>query len=67
MPLGQQESLALPGLLYSLTKRCMYDEVVSRDGKVALVKWYENRPVVMASNFVGVGRIDEAQVKRPNF
>lgn len=37
------------------------DEVVSRDGKVALVKWYDNRPVVMASNFVSVGRMDEVQ------
>lgn len=35
------------------------DEVVSRDAKVALVKWYDNRPVLMASNFVGVGRMDE--------
>ncbi|KAL7396481.1 hypothetical protein ABVT39_006460 [Epinephelus coioides] len=37
------------------------DEVVSCDGKVALVKWYDNRPVLMASNFVGVGRMDEVQ------
>uniref|UniRef100_A0A8D0AN67 PiggyBac transposable element-derived protein domain-containing protein n=1 Tax=Sander lucioperca TaxID=283035 RepID=A0A8D0AN67_SANLU len=37
------------------------DEVVSRDGKVALVKWYDNRSVVMASNFVGVGRMNEVQ------
>uniref|UniRef100_A0A3B4VA40 PiggyBac transposable element-derived protein domain-containing protein n=1 Tax=Seriola dumerili TaxID=41447 RepID=A0A3B4VA40_SERDU len=37
------------------------DEVVSHDGKVAMVKWYDNRPVVMASNFVGVGRMDEVQ------
>uniref|UniRef100_A0A3B4CEN1 PiggyBac transposable element-derived protein domain-containing protein n=1 Tax=Pygocentrus nattereri TaxID=42514 RepID=A0A3B4CEN1_PYGNA len=37
------------------------DEVVSRDGKVALVKWYDNRPVLMASNFVGVGTMDEVQ------
>ncbi|KAM4580374.1 piggyBac transposable element-derived protein 3-like [Odontesthes bonariensis] len=36
-------------------------QVVSRDGKVALVKWYDSRPVVMASNFVGVGRMDEVQ------
>ncbi|KAL7880514.1 hypothetical protein SRHO_G00027680 [Serrasalmus rhombeus] len=37
------------------------DEVISRDGKVALVKWYDNRPVLMASNFVGVGTMDEVQ------
>ncbi|CAJ1087319.1 piggyBac transposable element-derived protein 3-like [Xyrichtys novacula] len=37
------------------------NEVVSRDGKVVLVKWYDNRAVVMASNFVGVGRMDEVQ------
>lgn len=35
------------------------DEVVSHDGKVAMVKWYDNGPVVMASNFVGVGKMDE--------
>ena len=42
-------------------ERRNYDEAISRDGKVALVKWYDNRPVVMASNFVGVGTMDEVQ------
>uniref|UniRef100_A0A672KZ53 PiggyBac transposable element-derived protein domain-containing protein n=1 Tax=Sinocyclocheilus grahami TaxID=75366 RepID=A0A672KZ53_SINGR len=37
------------------------DEAVSRDGKVALVKWFDSRSVVMASNFVGVGTMDEVQ------
>ncbi|XP_041827207.1 piggyBac transposable element-derived protein 3-like [Melanotaenia boesemani] len=41
--------------------RGSYDEVVSCDRKVGLVKWYDNRPVVMASNFVGVGRQDEVR------
>lgn len=40
------------------------DEIVSTDGKVVLVKWYDNKPVHMASNFVGVGKEDE--VKRWN-
>ena len=31
----------------------------SRDGKVVLVKWFDNRSVVLASNFVGVGDEDE--------
>ena len=66
MPLEQQGSVALPTLLYSptvMTKmpRGSCDEAVSRDGKVALVKWFDSRSVVMASNFVGVGRMDEVQ------
>ncbi|MGH0160969.1 UNVERIFIED_CONTAM: hypothetical protein FKN15_009040 [Acipenser sinensis] len=38
-----------------------HDEVRSRDGKVVLVKWFDNRSVVLASNFVGVGNEDEAE------
>uniref|UniRef100_A0A672KG02 PiggyBac transposable element-derived protein domain-containing protein n=1 Tax=Sinocyclocheilus grahami TaxID=75366 RepID=A0A672KG02_SINGR len=37
------------------------DEAVSRDGKVTLVKWFDSRSVVMASNVVGVGTMDEVQ------
>ena len=33
----------------------------SRDGKVVLVKWFDNRSVVLASNFVGVGDEDEVE------
>lgn len=33
----------------------------SRDGKVVLVKWFDNRSVVLASNFVGVGEEDEVE------
>lgn len=29
---------------------------------MALVKWYDDRPVVMTSNFVGVGRMSGDQV-----
>lgn len=46
------------------------EEVVISDCKMALVKWYDNRPVAMASNFVGVGGMDEVQCwnkKRPSF
>ncbi|XP_056116469.1 piggyBac transposable element-derived protein 3-like [Rhinichthys klamathensis goyatoka] len=38
-----------------------HDEVRSRDGKVVLVKWFDNRSVVLASNFVGVGDEDEVE------
>jgi len=38
-----------------------HDEVRSRDGKVVLVKWFDNRSVVLASNFVGVGHEDEIE------
>ena len=41
--------------------RGSHDEVRSRDGKVVLVKWFDNRSVVLASNFVGVGDEDEVE------
>ncbi|KAK3556056.1 hypothetical protein QTP70_001843 [Hemibagrus guttatus] len=31
-------------------------QVRSRDGKVVLTKWFDNRTVVISSNFVGVGK-----------
>lgn len=39
--------------------RGSYDEVTSGDGDVVLVKWLDNRSVVLASNFIGSGNIDE--------
>lgn len=39
--------------------RGSHDEVVSEDGEVVLVKWLDNRSVVLASNFVGSGHKDE--------
>ncbi len=45
----------------SKKERGNHDEVQSRDGKVVLVKWFDNRSVVLASNFVGVGDEDEVQ------
>lgn len=45
----------------SRKERGNYEEVVSRDGRVVLVKWFDNRSVHMASNFVGVGRTDDVQ------
>lgn len=29
------------------------DEVIAKDNKIVLVKWYDNKPVHIASNFVG--------------
>ncbi|KAJ8387597.1 hypothetical protein AAFF_G00152930 [Aldrovandia affinis] len=40
-------------------ERGNYDQVTSIDGKIALVKWFDNRPVLLASYFVGVGDTDE--------
>lgn len=34
------------------------DQVVSKDGDIVLTKWLDNRTVVLASNFVGVGNED---------
>lgn len=36
-----------------------YDQVVSVDGDVVVVKWMDNRSVALASNFVGAGESDE--------
>ncbi|KAK9976447.1 hypothetical protein ABG768_021652 [Culter alburnus] len=36
-------------------------EAASRDGKVALVKWFDSRSVFIASNFVVDGTMDEVQ------
>ena len=38
------------------------DEIVSRDGKIVLVKWQDNRSVHRASNFIGRG--EESVVNR---
>lgn len=38
--------------------RGSHDEIISEDGDVVLVKWMDNRTVVLASNFVGVGNED---------
>ncbi|KAJ8879173.1 hypothetical protein PR048_019779 [Dryococelus australis] len=37
------------------------DEVVSADQKVVLVKWYDNKSVVICSNFLGVVKKDEVE------
>lgn len=37
------------------------EEVCSNDGKIVMVKWNDNRPVVLASNFVGIGETDEVK------
>ena len=39
------------------------DQVVSKDGDVVLTKWVDNRSVIMASNFVGVGNIDTVKAR----
>ncbi|GBM74764.1 Chimeric ERCC6-PGBD3 protein [Araneus ventricosus] len=36
-------------------------EITSLDGDVALVKWVDNRNVVLASNFLGINKEDEVQ------
>ncbi|KAJ8938648.1 hypothetical protein NQ314_011387 [Rhamnusium bicolor] len=40
--------------------RGSYDELTTKNGDVALVKWMDNRTVVLASNFVAVGQKDVA-------
>lgn len=35
--------------------RGSYEEVISGDGQVIMTKWFDNKPVVMASNLVTIG------------
>lgn len=37
------------------------EEVVSSDGIVTCVKWFDNKCVALASNYVGIGKPDKAQ------
>lgn len=37
------------------------EEVVSANGSVTCVKWYDNKCVALASNYIGVGTLDKAQ------
>lgn len=36
-------------------------QVTSGSGAIVLVKWYDNRPVTLASNFIGVGAVDDVR------
>ena len=47
--------------IISKNDRGSSDEVVSCDGDVVSVKWYDNKAVYLASNFVGIGEIDEVE------
>lgn len=37
------------------------DEIVSCDGTVSCVKWYDNKCVALASNYIGIGQTDKAE------
>lgn len=37
------------------------DQIVSSDGTVACVKWYDNKCVALASNYIGIGKTDKAE------
>lgn len=41
-------------------RRGCCEELVSSNGMVACVKWYDNKCVALASNYVGVGKADTA-------
>lgn len=37
------------------------EEIISKDGEVILTKWYDNKPVIMASNYLGIGNQDSCK------
>lgn len=37
--------------------RGTYEEVISNEGKVVLTKWFDNKGVLVASNFVSAGNV----------
>ncbi|XP_050295117.1 piggyBac transposable element-derived protein 2-like [Anthonomus grandis grandis] len=37
------------------------EEIIGGDGEVIMTKWYDNRPVVMALNYMGVGDKDQCR------
>lgn len=39
--------------------RGFVEQYVSGDGEVILTHWFDNKSVVMTSNFMGVGKEDE--------
>lgn len=41
-------------------ERGSFEEVTSSDGSVTCVKWYDNKCVALASNYVGIGKSDTA-------
>jgi hypothetical protein len=52
-------------LYYTYQVTCMLwfgdFQVTSSSGAIVLVKWYDNRPVTLASNFIGVGAVDDVR------
>ena len=51
----------MPDRELSKAGRGACDEVVSKCGNIVLVKWFDNKAVVLASNFVGIGQKDEIE------
>lgn len=37
------------------------EELISGDGEVILTKWFDNKPVIMASNYMGIGSTDQCK------
>lgn len=41
--------------------RGSYEEMISNEGKVVLTKWYDNKGVVVASNFIAAGNVQNCK------
>ncbi|KAG5885819.1 hypothetical protein JTB14_001831 [Gonioctena quinquepunctata] len=37
------------------------EEIISQDGEVIMTKWFDNKPVIMASNYMGIGNSDSCR------
>lgn len=42
-------------------QRGSMEEIISEDGEVIMTKWYDNKPLFMASNFMGSGKVDNCR------
>lgn len=51
----------LPAKEFESKGRGFAQDVISRDKKVIVTKWYDNKTVHLASNFVGIGQSDIAR------
>ena len=55
----QNRLLGCPLSIMNKKERGNIDEVVSAEGDIVVTQWMDNRVVLLASNFVGKGNVDQ--------